>query len=150
MGIIIYANGRLEKMNPYITSFLVIQVAHIGSIAICMRGDSKGEFLTFAFIALLIQGAVNTLLHFTFCKGGKVVPFALPLMWASCVLTMNIYCTQILRIPSLLEGGLGSVLLGMFVLAPALLISFMTALIFFLTRKFQKPGFEVQVNENIR
>lgn len=124
-------------MNPYITSFIVIQAAHLGSIAIC-KPDSREEFIAFAFIALLIQGAANTLLHFTFCTGGKVVPFALPLMWGSCVLTMNIYCTQILRIPSLLEGGMGSVLFGMFVLAPALFISFVTALIFFLKQKFQK------------
>lgn len=124
-------------MNPYITSFVVIQAAHIGSIAIC-KPDSMGEFLTFAFFALLMQGAVNTLLHFTFCAGGRVMPFALPLMWGSCVLTMNIYCTQILRVPGLFEGGLGSVLFAMCVWAPALFISFMTALIFFLTRRLRK------------
>lgn len=123
-------------MKAYVVCLAIIFAALIGSIIIPV--NAKATITGFIFTALLIQGTTKTLLHFTFCRSGMVAPFALPLMWVSCLLPLYIYCFEVMSVTGFGSRVLVFATLGFFALAPAIIISFITALIFFLMQNLRK------------
>lgn len=125
-------------MKSYLMSFLIVLATHITSLLIL---DGRGgSFLSLIGFTLVIQVAVNTILHFVFCVNGNVAPFALPLMWGGCILPLYIYCYgfNIIRSSSFLGRGIELYILGLFGLLPVVLVSMLTACVFYLIRLFQK------------
>lgn len=127
---------RRRKMKSYATCLAVIIGAHLASVTIFERGSTV-EIFWLLLAALLIQGAANTFLHFTFCVSGKVASFALPLMWAFCMLPLYGFCVYIAETDSY-SPGLVFAVHWFCVLVPALLISILTCVIFYIVKKFHK------------
>lgn len=130
------ANERGRVMKPYAACLAVIIGAHLASLIICDRGG--GNIAGLILASLLIQGAANTVLHISFCVRGRVAPFALPLMWAFCVLPLYVYCEHIMPTAGFFGRGFAFVVYGLCVLAPALLISILTCTLFYIVKRFHK------------
>lgn len=123
-------------MNVYAKCLAIIFAAHIGSVVICDQGSAA--IVGLLFTALLVQAGTNTFLHITFCRSGRVAPFALPLMWISCIFPLYIYCNFLMPRGVFFGRDFAFIVYGLCILAPAIVISLITALISFLTRKFAK------------
>lgn len=123
-------------MKPYATCLTIIIGAHLTSVLFCEHGG--GEIVGLIFASLLIQGAVNTFLHFAFCVSGRVTPFALPCMWAFCIFPLYVYCQHIMGSAGFLGRSFAFAVFGLCVLAPALAISIFTCIVFYITKRFSK------------
>lgn len=130
-------NWEGKKINPYLTSYFTILATHIILLMFCEYGP--GGLLLIIFLVLLAQVAVNTILHYSFCGKGEVASFALPLMWASCVLPLYVYCFHVTNnFSSPADRKFLFVLLGRGTLLPILVISTLTTAGYYLTRMIEK------------
>lgn len=126
---IYYCLCNLEetKINPYLMSYCTILATHITMLLFYFEWMPLGLRQTIYFI-LITQVAVNTILHYSFCRKGAVAPFALPLMWTSCILPLYIYCFHITsEVRTLLHGVVFFTFLGFCTLLPVIVISTLTA-----------------------
>lgn len=123
-------------MKSYTACFAIILAAYFISVIIPVNANAT--ITGFIFTALLIQGTANTILHFAFCRSGKVAPFALPLMWVSCILPLYVYCFSAMTSSGFFGPDFIFVAIGLFSLAPALAISIFTCVIFYIAERFRK------------
>lgn len=122
-----------DRIFTYIMTFVFIQQVHIAALIFCTR-DGTSLYAEMV-VALLIQVAANTILHFALCVRGRVAPFTLPLTWATCLFTLYVYCFHIMPAD---DGGWVALVLGPLLLAPTLVISIFTCVIFYIVKWFRK------------
>lgn len=126
-----------KKINPYLVSYYTILTTYIILLIFCEYGPTG--LLLIIFLMLMAQVAVNTILHYSFCGKGAVAPFALPLMWASCILPLYIYCFHVTNsFSSLADRKFLFTLLGRGTLLPVLVLSTLTAAGYYVRRMIEK------------
>lgn len=125
------------KINPYRKAYFTILATHVVMLRFFDYGLLKlGQTIYFM---LIIQVAVNTILHSSFCRKGAVAPFALSPMWLSCILPLYIYCFHFASDfrTTFQRAGLFA-FLGFCALLPVVALSALTATAYCLTRMIEK------------
>lgn len=132
-------------MKDLATVFIVVLLTFICSLAIFTGNARLPAAVIMIPPVILIQpllAGVNTALHLIYAARGRIRLAALPVMWASCIVPLYIYCYCINMFGGLLGLGFTFIVYGLFTVLPVFVISSLTSAVSYYRRvdRMSNPG----------